>query len=585
MRSSNIRYILTIAVLALAVPLSFAPNMSWEKITPAQFVLADLEDSIIPDMPLRKTFSGSYLSARFAQRHQDWETAQTYMSDVTTYDPDNIAMIQRAFLLTLGAGHFDSAKILAEKIAALNGDADLAQIFLAASAIRSHDYTAALKYLSTLPDDGFGQFTKPLMTAWAMTGMGKRVEAIALLDARASDDDPSFHVHAGFMEEISGSKTLAASHYQTALEQGVEMHTALAIANFYERAGAPKIAAEIAAGLDRLYSFKPFLSTLKARQMTLPQAEIKDAADGASMALFDLATLLYGKRAYESAKVYASLSLLLNPKSACARMMLGDIEFQQRQFDKSTAYYEGVDVSSAVHWLSRLRVAEVYDIGGNSDKAIAVLTALSDQPGLRMPAMAALGDLYRRHEMNAEAVGAYDVALNDIGAAQAEHWSVIYARGLAKSQMKDWNPAEKDILQALNFQPKNPMILNFIAYNWANQGINLDRALDYARQASALKPDDGYILDSYGWTLFRMKQYQDAIGWLERAVEAVPGDPTMLDHLGDAYWMAGRKNEANYQWRQAKDLSADAGFGDALQQKLKSGISAETFSAQHQAGL
>lgn len=582
---NNTKYLLTIAVLALAIPFSFAPHMSWEKIAPAQFVLADLDDAIIPDVLLRKTFSGSYLSARFAQRHQDWETAQNYMSDVTAYDPDNIAMVQRAFLLTLGAGHFNSAKTLAEKIAAHNGDADLAQIFLAADAIRNRDYNAALKYLSSLPDDGFGQFTKPLMTAWAMTGMGKHVEAIAVLDGRAAEDDPTFHAHAGLMQEVSGNKTLAATHYQAALESGVEMHTALSISNFYERAGSPKIAAEIAAGLDRLYSFKPFSSTLKARQATLPQAEVKDAADGTSMALFDLATLLYGKRAYESAKVYASLALLLNPKSAYARMMLGDIEFQQRQFEKSIAYYEAVDTASAVHWLSRLRVAEAYDIGGNSDKAISVLTALSDQPGLRMPAMAALGDLYRRHEMNAEAVGAYDVALNDIGVAQAEHWSVIYARGLAKSQMKDWNPAEKDILQALNFQPKNPMILNFIAYNWANQGINLDRALDYARQASALKPDDGYILDSYGWTLFRMKQYQDAISCLERAVEAVPGDATLLDHLGDAYWMAGRKNEANYQWRQAKDLSADAGFRDALQQKMKSGISTETVSAQHQAGL
>ena len=39
--------------------------------------------------------------------------------------------------------------------------------------------------------------------------------------------------------------------------------------------------------------------------------------------------------------------------------------------------------------------------------------------------------------------------------------------------------------------------------------------------------------------------------YLEKAIELVPEDPTINDHLGDAYWRNGRLIEARYQWRRA----------------------------------
>ena len=39
---------------------------------------------------------------------------------------------------------------------------------------------------------------------------------------------------------------------------------------------------------------------------------------------------------------------------------------------------------------------------------------------------------------------------------------------------------------------------------------------------------------------------------LEKAVELKPGDPTINDHLGDAYWRVGRRLEARFQWDHAK---------------------------------
>ena len=38
---------------------------------------------------------------------------------------------------------------------------------------------------------------------------------------------------------------------------------------------------------------------------------------------------------------------------------------------------------------------------------------------------------------------------------------------------------------------------------------------------------------------------------LEAAVELSPTSATIIDHLGDIYWVIGRKKEAMYQWERA----------------------------------
>ena len=63
--------------------------------------------------------------------------------------------------------------------------------------------------------------------------------------------------------------------------------------------------------------------------------------------------------------------------------------------------------------------------------------------------------------------------------------------------------------------------------------------------------------NSLGWAYFRTGNYDEAVKKLERAVLLKPDDPTINDHLGDAYWRVGRTLEAHFQWSQAKDFKPD----------------------------
>ena len=59
---------------------------------------------------------------------------------------------------------------------------------------------------------------------------------------------------------------------------------------------------------------------------------------------------------------------------------------------------------------------------------------------------------------------------------------------------------------------------------------------------------------------------------LERAVELKPDDPTINDHLGDAYAKTGRTLEAQFQWSHARDLKPEPEDLAKIKQKLATGI-------------
>src|SRR3546814_1202114 len=92
----------------------------------------------------------------------------------------------------------------------------------------------------------------------------------------------------------------------------------------------------------------------------------------------------------------------------------------------------------------------------------------------------------------------------------------------------------------------------------------IERAVD-------LRRNDGYIVDSMGWVLYRLGDYEKAVENLERAVQLRPQDPVINDHLGDAYWKVGRHHEARFQWRRALSLKPEKDTIGRIEAKIERG--------------
>ncbi|MGE0616989.1 MAG: tetratricopeptide repeat protein, partial [Bacteriovoracia bacterium] len=88
------------------------------------------------------------------------------------------------------------------------------------------------------------------------------------------------------------------------------------------------------------------------------------------------------------------------------------------------------------------------------------------------------------------------------------------------------------------------------------------------KKALALKPDNGYIVDSWGWHLFVQGRVTESIVELERAVKLKPEEPTIMDHLGDAYVKANLREKGLEQYRTAASMTTDQELKAKLEGKI-----------------
>ena len=114
-------------------------------------------------------------------------------------------------------------------------------------------------------------------------------------------------------------------------------------------------------------------------------------------------------------------------------------------------------------------------------------------------------------------------------------------------------------------------MLNYLGYSLIDLGMKYEEALKMIEKAVELRPQDPFIIDSLGWAHYKLKNYEKAVESLERAVQLRPQDPILNDHLGDAYWHVGRKLEAQFQWRHARDLGPEEKYRDTIVKKIETG--------------
>lgn len=125
--------------------------------------------------------------------------------------------------------------------------------------------------------------------------------------------------------------------------------------------------------------------------------------------------------------------------------------------------------------------------------------------------------------------------------------AMLYA---SQGRYEDLEPL---LRQVIELQPFNANAYNALGYTFVDQNKNLDEAQGLLEQALELEPDNPYILDSVGWYLYRVGDYQAALEYLMRSYERLP-DPEVAAHLGEVLWMKGRQDEAIDIWRQAWDV-------------------------------
>ena len=426
---------------------------------------------------------------------------------------------------------------------------------------------------------------------------------------RALEIDPeeeSAYLHLGIAYARQGDYEKGAAYLKTALERHPDaVGVALTLARLYREMGQNSLAKDLYQTLidsspEFLPAYSEFASLLEDNK------KIESAIDVYRQLLalrpdspgirHHVARLLILNNRFDEALAELNTILDLAPDDLDALRKVGLIYFEQSKWDAAAEafsailkirpdlhaiqFYLGLALERQGKWQDALEAfqqisadAEVYGDAlphqayllhqlGHGGAAVDLLQGQLATGGEFKPELFSyLATLYQENKQLDSALTAIEEGLT----VHPEDIGLLYHRGLLYERRGERDKATAAMRQVLQADPGHPEALNYIAYGYAESGEHLQEALQLAKRAVHLKPE-GHILDTLGWVYFKLDRLPEAGEALEKAVELLPDDPLVREHLGDVYRAAGDADKARGAYRKALELDPQA---KGVREKLK----------------
>ena len=531
------------------------------------------------------TTAGSYLAARHASVERDAASAAAFYRSALRTDPKNNELLDRAFISSLADGDIDEAVKLADRILTMDKANRVARLVVGVRDLKLKKYAAAQLNINQSIRGPITDLVATLLSGWASYGAGDAKAAVANIDKLTGPEwYPIFKdLHTGMILEISGKDKDAGARFERAYKLDDSMlRVSDAYARWLSRNKDGAAAAGIYEAFDKKLPRHPLvqegLRDTKAGKKLPPLVDSAQA--GAAEALYGIGATLTRRGGEDLALVYLQLALYLQPNHPLALLSLADLYESVKKPQMAIKVYERMPASSPLKRNAQIQLATNLDAADRSEEAIKILKGVTAEAPKDIEAIMALGNIERGRKKFSDCAGTYTQAIDaNPGVTDKNTWVTYYYRGICEERSKQWNKAEVDMRKALELQPEQPHVLNYLGYSWIDQGINLDEGMKMIKRAVDQRPDDGYIVDSLGWAFYRIGNFEDAVKNLERAIDLKPEDPTINDHLGDAYWRVGRTLEAKFQWAHARDLKPEAEELPKIEAKIANGLPDDTSSA------
>jgi tetratricopeptide (TPR) repeat protein len=522
---------------------------------------------------------GSYLAANFAKIENDSGNAAAFYRSALALDPANEVLLEQAFQTEASEANWARAVPLAKELIAKDPTHRMAHLVLGLDRFKAGDYAQADMEFEAASDGLIGELTSSLARGWTALAAGDSSKALAQLKKPKQAEGAQFYLnyHEALIADVAGKKKEASAAYERSFRQNSRMlRTALAYARHATQEGNDTLARTILDGLTDRTQEDPHplvgaLSTEIDSGKSVPLM-IASPEEGMAEVFYGLGELLANEGGVGMGILYLQMALYLQPDHSFALVSLANAYETARRYEDAITAYDRVAKDTPLQ--SEIEIRKAFDLNSldRVDEAKAILDKLASEDPKDLKVLDALGSIMRVRKRYDEAVDYYTRALALVEKPAKRHWSLFYSRGTCYERLKSWPPAEADLQKALKLYPDQPMVLNYLGYSWVDQNRNLKQGMSLIEKAVALKPDDGYIVDSLGWAHFKLGNFKEAVRFLERAVELKPEDPVLNDHLGDALWRVGREREARFQWDQALTLEPEPDEVEKIKKKLAAGL-------------
>ena len=262
--------------------------------------------------------------------------------------------------------------------------------------------------------------------------------------------------------------------------------------------------------------------------------------------LFESGKTEEGRAALEN--LYESSQLSLQYIFSLFEMYLDTNEIQKAGIlgDKLIADYPE-------DWRGYYSRALVFMNENEFSSAISILAPVSDIFTKKFSIQYMLGLNYSRIKKFKEALEYYNRALS----LQPESAGVLHSMAIAYDEIGEWNKSDKIYLQLIEKNNLDAQALNNFAYSLVEREKDLDKALQYAKKAIELEPDNPSYLDTIGWVYFKLNDLRKAKKFIEKSIMIQGDNSVVLEHLGDILMKSNDRANASVYYKKAYEYDKE----------------------------
>jgi len=520
-----------------------------------------------------------YLIGSYTDYIDDPFNRAQYFEKAYQANLEDMSFGRRAITAAIVAGDIEKAEDLARQILDDHPDEPMSRALLGAQLFSAGKYKKAGKYLDFESPDVTVNILAETLAAWNHAAADDQDKGLEILEDATGG--AYFQVLARVqktnMTGLDGDLDEALDNYALAGNANIAVtETALAKTRLLSQSGdvegALKYLKEFDDANDNFES-GPVRSHLDILEAGKPIKETLSPQEEAAWVLTESAYGFFMRnRAIDVAEVYIRMALIVDPDNDRSKIWLAAL-IEENRPDEALELYKSVSKKSPYAVSARLSEANIYF---DRDEDPAALELLEETYALypSLTTQESLGRARLIRENYEEALPIYEEIVESMTEAEIEqNTQPLYFRAICYERTEQWDKAVADFRRVLAIEPENADALNYLGYTWVDRNENLTEAFEMIEKAVELEPQSGAIVDSLGWAHYKLGQYHEARKNLEKAVELTPDSATIIDHLGDVYWKLGRFREAGFQWKRALDYDPTEEEKDAIEQKLKSGLS------------
>ncbi len=259
------------------------------------------------------------------------------------------------------------------------------------------------------------------------------------------------------------------------------------------------------------------------------------------------------------------------PEETSLRVYLASLYEQNKQFKAALSVYQKVLEEMPDAYTVRIRLGALHYYRLNDIEAALSQGEMAREidPG-REEAYIFRGLVLFDAERYEEAAGTFKEGIEVSPRSPELHFHL----GAVYDKLNQFEDLVLEMERVISLDADHANALNYLGYTYAERGIRLNEAIDLVKRALALRPDDGYFIDSLGWAYYKKGMTEDALAVLQEAVLLVPDDPVIHEHLGEVYLGEDKIDLARKAWTQSLLLNPEnqelisrfkaAGFGDPV---------------------